>query len=185
MISADVLAPFLHTNTLLGIRRDAIDDHELSGFLVGLSDDLLLLHLINGSTLDFNGYVALRVSDLTACASDKGFIGRAFAVLNRVPASPPFAANLDNMGAFLASVQAQYPLVLLEAEEAEPGHLFIGRIVWQTAQTVHLYKVNYEGVWDEEEDFELSDVTQAAAGDLYVEALAALLAHENRANPPD
>ena len=178
------LSEFLHTNTLLHIDRKPMDNYGVSGFLVGLSETLVLLHLVDSSTLVLNGYLALRLSDISAAAPDNGFIHRFFAALNRFPIAPPFTPNLDTMGAFLASAQAHYPLVLIESEETDPDHLFIGRIVSQNAHTVRLYKVDSDGFWDEEKDFALSEITKAAAGDLYVEALALLLVHENNANPP-
>lgn len=174
----------MHTNTLLSINRQPLEEYDIVGYLVGLSERLLLLHIVDKNTLRFNGYAAVRLADIHGVSPGEHFAARALPLLGRVPVPPPVPFVLDNMGEFLASVQQHYPLVAFEAEAKKPGAIFIGRIVKQTTRQIVLHTTNSEGYWDDEETFAVSDITRATAGDEYITALAALIAHEGSNKSP-
>ena len=169
------IADFMGQNAIIRVDRKPVDEHLLDGFVVGMSDKLLLLHVVDGSTLLLNGYSAIRLSDIHSYHVDETFVTRALRLLDRKPIVPE-GIDLSGWAELLASVQRKYPLVLIETEKKEPGCGFIGRVAKQTTRYAALEKINTKGQWDETEQFAFKDITQVEFDDGYVNALAHLVA---------
>src|SRR5437016_3388372 len=71
------IADFVGQDVVVRVDRKPIDENLLDGFVVGISDKLLLLHVVDGSTLLLNGYSTVRLSDIRAFRVDETFISRA------------------------------------------------------------------------------------------------------------
>lgn len=171
------LAGYIGTDQILRVGRQPVDPHELIGFALGVSAKFLLLQLVDGSTLQLNGYSALRTADIRYCRVDETFIPRAMRLLERRPIVPEYV-DLTSWQTLLRSVQARYPLLKIETEKKKAGVCFIGRVANLTAQQMDLIEVNTEGIWAETETFALKDITRIEFDDEYVDALARLVEHE-------
>ena len=172
------ITDYIGKDIIIRIDRKTIDARYPEGFVVGLSDRLLLLQEIDSTSLVPDGYLVLRLSDISAYRVDTTFITRALRLLNRKPILPP-EIDLTDWANLLTSVQRQYPLLMIETEKIAPKCGFIGRIIHQTARYVELEEVDMQGEWDEKEQFAFKDITQVAFGNGYISALAYLIAHKS------
>ena len=172
------LAALIGQTEIVRVERKGIDENHVDGFVIAISDSLLLLHLVDGSTLQLVGYSALRLRDISSWRADETFIARALRLFERRPV-PPDGVSLADWPSLIASAQQREPLVMIETEKKAPGCGYIGLLVRQTKRYAVLKEVSPNGRWEEEETkFAFSDITQVEFGDGYTRTLAALVAHE-------
>ncbi len=171
------LAKFVGQDIVIRVDRKPVDKNLLDGFVVGVGEKLLLLHLVDGSTLQLNGYSAIRLSDVRSYRVDETFVTRALRLLDRKPVAPA-GVNLTGWGELIASLQHHNPAVTIETEKKAPGCCFIGRAIKLTKRYVALKKINPEGQWDETERFTFKDITQVEFDDGYTAALTYLVEYE-------
>lgn len=171
------LSSYVGQDVILRINRKPIDNYLLDGFLVGMSENLLLLHIVNGDTLTLDGYTAVRLSDIKSFSIDENFAVRALRLLNRRPVIP-VGMDLTDWPTFLPCIQQHYPLTMIQVEKKRPRCGYIGKVVRQTSQYVSLEKVNTKGEWHGTEKFAYKNITLVEFGDGYTTALATLVAHE-------
>lgn len=169
------LASFVDRDILITLNRKSLAKRPIDGFVVGISAELLLVHLMHECRLD--GYSAVRLSDIRSYKVDESFIPRAMRLLKRKPVMPQ-GVDLSSWPQLLASSQRLYPLLMIDQEQKDPGCGFIGRIVESTPQYVVLEKVDTKGQWIESERFAFTDITQVEFDSGYTQALAYLLAAE-------
>lgn len=165
---------------LVRVNRKRIDEHELNGYVVGLSDDLLLMHEVDGSTLLLNGYETVRLKDVQSFREDASFVASYLPRRNIRPVVPK-EIDLTGWPSLIASVARQNSLFMIETEEAEPGVGFIGRIEKLTTRILRLKKVDPKGIWITSEDFKMKDITKVSFADGYIQALEWLVAYDERA----
>lgn len=172
------LADLIGQTEIVRVKRKGIDENHIDGFVIAISDSLLLLHLVDGNTLQLDGYSALRLRDISSWRMDETFIARALRLLERWPA-PPDGVSLADWPSLIASTQQREPLVMIKTEKKAPGCGYIGLLVRQTKRHAVLKEVSPSGCWREEETkFAFSDITQVMFGDGYTQTLAVLVAHE-------
>ena len=172
------LANFVGQDVMIRLDRKPIDEFSLDGFVVGISDKLLCLHVVDGKTLTLNGYSVVRLSDIRSYKIDEtAFIDRALRLLGRVPITPN-SFDLSGWGPLLGSVQSKYPLAAISTEKDAPRCLFIGKLVKHSKRSVIIEAVDVSGHWDGQQEFAYKDITMVDLGDGYVNALAVAMVHE-------
>jgi len=171
------LKDLIGTNTPIQVRRKGIDEHSLDGFVVGLSEKLLLLHVINGDDLLLNGYSAIRIQDITSWKIDEGFVTCAMRHYGREPVVPT-QIDCDNWSVLLASGQKAYTFVSIETARNESGCCFIGPITKQKSRSITLRHATSKAVWGDEEKFRLRDITKVDLDNGYVNALIEVMREE-------
>ena len=174
---------YIRLQTLIGqdtpirVERKRIDKFGMDGFVVGLSDNILLLHRIHGNSLQLDGYRALRLKDITEWSIDVSFIPRALRLLGR----SPIVLNdvpLDNWPGLVVWVLNNYDLVHIEREKERPDSLYIGKLGVIKKQSLMLREIGTDAVWDDEPTkHSWRSITQVGFGGGYSEALAALSKH--------
>ena len=173
------LAEALADNKLMVIYRKAIDAHRLDGYVVGLSDKWVLLHLVDGDVVVPNGYKAVRLADISRIKEDQGFVDEYLRLRGLYSAALP-QIRLEDLPSLLRSVSESYSLFMIQCERVEPGIGLVGRIKELTKRSIHLDKIESTAEWIGVEKFKLKDVTCVDFGDGYVEALAWLDAHRKK-----
>ncbi len=169
------IADFVGSDTVVYLNRKPIDEFSLDGFVVGVSEKLLCLHIVDGKTLMLNGYAIVRLSDIRSYRTDEAsFISRALRLLGRKPVIPN-AFDLSGWGTLLSSVQPHYPLVMISTEKDVPRCVFIGKLREHSARSVVIEAVGVDGHWDGRQEFAYKDITMIDLGDGYVNALAAVM----------
>lgn len=151
--------------------RKSIDDNRIDGYIVGLSDRWILLHLVDGSVLTLNGYHAVRLKDISSFKIDAGFVGEYLRLREQYPAEAP-QIDVGDLPSLLRSVSESFSLFMIEREKVEPGIGLIGVIKKLTKRNVCLEKLDSKAKWIGTEKFGLKDITSVSFGDGYTEALA-------------
>ena len=179
------IADLVGQDVVVRLDRKPIDNFGLDGFVVSVSEKLLCLHVVDGKTLMLNGYSIVRLSDIRSYQVDEAaFIDRALRLLGRVPIAPD-GFDLSGWGPLLSSVQLKYSLVSISTEKDAPGCLFIGRLVKTSRRSVVIEAVDVGGRWEGRQKFAYKDITMLDLGDGYVNALAAVMAHEDNLFKPE
>jgi hypothetical protein len=174
----DGLAEMFGQDRVVRIARTRIDEFDILGFVVGLSDDLLLLQVIDGNTLFFSGYSVIRLRDITSWRFDNTFVDRSLRLLDRIPVVPD-AIQLADWPSLISSAKRRSPLIMIEMEKKVPGKLWVGRVARQTKRSVAMIDVDPDGHWaPRQTKSPYSDITRVQFGDAYSEALAMLVEHE-------
>lgn len=178
------LAAIFSKLPLVEIDRSPVDDYKLTGYVVGISEKLILLHLLQDQVMRLNGYVVVRRSDVKKnyriFGEDTHFIPRVLPLLGEKPVLQP-DLDITSIRSLLASARLQFSLIGIECEKAEPGMLFIGTVEKLSSKTVWLRRINTAGHQMVPDDFKLKNITKVVLGDGYQEALAFLVQHEANA----
>jgi hypothetical protein len=159
--SDEDLAGYHVERKLVSFRRDNVDSAELQGFIVAISDALLMLHSIRDFLLD--GYLLLDRRHITnaRCHPTNKFqrdLMEAEGTLANVSFESKFA--IDSWGDYLRSL-ATDTLVIVEQELADPPFAHFGTFVDIDADDfVRIHEFTGAGNWDDELTFvELEEIT--------------------------
>jgi hypothetical protein len=147
------------------------DRDMLSGFVVGLGEAWLLLHLVrDGVALD--GWTAVPitgVADVTL-VGDESFAPRALRLRGVAPEPLPDIA-LGETRSLVASAQALFPLVTLHLERND-DICYIGRVEDVDEAGVVLRLLSPAASWEESERFPYGEISRIEFGTAYDTALA-------------
>ena len=161
---------------LVEVLREGLHDsnRNIHGFLVGLSDELLLLNLM-GDRLDLDGYTAIRLADVTTLSRDfplKAFYLRAFELKGIRPAVPG-GIDLTDVRRLLVSVEQRYPLVTIHRERITPDECEIGRLKLASDGGYALRWITPEATWEHDyRTYRYSDITRVGFDGEYERTLA-------------
>ena len=172
----------LEENKLVVVYRKKVDGYRLDGYVIGLSNTWVLLHLIDGNVVVPNGYKAIRLAHVSQIKVDEGFVDGYLRLRGMRSESLPWI-RLNDLSSLLFSVSENYPLFMIETECKEPGIGFVGRIEKLTKRNIWLEKIKSTTEWIGVEKFKLKDITCVDFGDGYVEALAWVDAYQQEAQP--
>ena len=113
-------ATFVHDRTLVSVRRDAIDQNKIQGFVLAASESLFLLQYVYDFNLD--GLMVLRTTDVTDLKSSKTEeFQRTRLEEEGLISKVPFGTKVDlsSWHAVIAELSRQFPLMILECEDQE------------------------------------------------------------------
>jgi hypothetical protein len=168
------LARHVGTRTLVEIWRKSINDASDIGFVVGLSDGLVLLHVLDGNHLRLGGYSALRLKDVSRCRVVTNFIAEAVVLFEAVPERPR-GVDCSNWSILVQTAEIAFPLVTIEGEKRWPGRLLIGRIRARKKRSISMDSIDIDAKWERPRRFRFRDITRVTFGDGYAMALAAVV----------
>lgn len=157
----------------LSVHRERAEENTIDGYLIGLSDELALLHELN----DFrpNGLRLVRCCDITGITREgtHTFHGRLLqeqGVFDQVDFDHSFPA--DSLPAFLAAIPER-EILIIENELAEEPDFFIGRIAELADTYLHGDYFNGEGEWDDEAtEIDYEDITSVQIRSGYINLYA-------------
>lgn len=165
---------------LIRVYRHFHPDWSDYGYVVGLSDEWVLLHGIDGNSLHLNGYQAYRLKDIVKTRFDKSCAERALRLRGERAVRQPDTLLVDLPG-LLSSANAHFPLVNIHLDEKEPDSCYIGRIEKITRKKVLLREITSEARWnDSPHRFPLKHITCVAFASGYEEALWLVAEQEQR-----
>lgn len=156
---------------LVRIRRsDKLES--LEGYIVGLSEMFVLLHLLDPNGY-LNGYTALRMQDVKEIRlidDSKSCLHRALQLRGIVPIVPD-KIDLMDWPVLLCSVGSHYSLLTVHLERREPDICFIGQARQVSTKVFEMRKIDPAAQWIETELFKFKYVTRLDFGGGYEEAL--------------
>jgi len=136
--------------SLISLTRERIDSHSIQGFVIGVSDELVLLQYVYDFHLD--GLMVLAVSDITEvrCTATDRFQRTLLAAEGLVEQVPfGLSIKLKNWRSAIADLASRYPLLILECERQENPDFAIGRVLKVARDEVHLEYFSGSATWDE------------------------------------
>lgn len=162
------------TELIVSIWREDIDPQAITGYVVDLSPDFVVIHN-RSDYIVLDGYSILRVRDITG-VDDKpkrgSFWMEALKLRGQKPRRP-VGVCLDNTASILESVNKHYSLLAVHREGIRNDECAIGRIEKLTKKTVILQWLNPSAQWDGYSPrYRLTDITKIDFGGLYEDALA-------------
>ncbi len=157
-------------NQIVKLWRQPIDKYPLEGYVVGLSDKWVLLEVIEGDPLVFDGYQAVRLADITGFKTVDSFVSEYFQRREVFPRTQP-EVDLTNLHSLLHGVSKDYAMFVIECERMEPGICFIGVAEGLSKRNLWMKKFSSNAKWIDTEKFKLKDITSINFGGGYVNAL--------------
>jgi hypothetical protein len=174
------------SRSLVRIVRDIRGADKLVGFVLAVSEQLLLLHLASDKVF-LNGYSAVRIKDIKSVRvlGPDEFFSRAFAHYGYLPVEPG-GVRLQSMTALLRSAGSRFPLVTIHVERDDPGVCFIGQVLHVGGGWLQLGFITPQAEWEEGvRSFPLGDVTRVDFDRQYERALHALAREASDLTPGD
>lgn len=153
------------------IYRNHKDWDRLDGYVVGLSDDWLMIHRLS-DTFVLDGYEVIRTNDVRKVVSPPGqdFPHRAL-TLRGFTRQPQPEIDLTSVGNLLLSANAHEPLVTVHLEARWRDICFIRIVARVGMRRLYLKKIDSRACWIDEEKFALKDITRVSFGGGYEDAL--------------
>ncbi len=141
---------FLLDQSLVSIRRDSIDEYSIQGFVLAVSDELLLIQYVYDFHLD--GLMVLRTQDVSdiKCAATNKFqkdLLIAEQLFQRVPFEKSF--DVSSWRSILSQLAKQYQLVIVEDAVAPEAEFIIGKLYSVNNSLVSVKYFSGAGDWDE------------------------------------
>jgi hypothetical protein len=141
------------------------------GFVVAIGAKWVLLAAMADAGF-FNGYSALRISDITIVKRDHSF-GLRFAATQPEwpPSVPDFPVDLDTTAGVLSTLGATGELVLIE-KERQRSMTWIGEFDAILGKYVYLHEVYFDANWNDQPlGYRLGAITRVAVDNRYMRAL--------------
>ena len=166
----DELRRFAQQRSLISIRREAVDENKIQGFVLGSSDRLVLLQYVYDFNLD--GLMVLRTADISEVVRSKTdeFQERLLAdegLLSRIPFD--YSIDLSSWRSAIAGLSGMHPLLILECELLQEPEFAVGRILEIGTEEVALKYFTGAANWfDEPVRLRYDDITACQANTNYV-----------------
>jgi hypothetical protein len=148
--------------TLVSLGRRPGNDARVHGFVIAVSDPLVLAHQFH----DFydEGWVIIRRADIVDIDQDlpQQFFAAVFRGEGLGPRAPATPVPLDDWATVLTALAAQGRPVIVECEGADPADdtFTMGRVVGVDAATVAIHELDALGRWDGVEPIALDRITK-------------------------
>ncbi|MBC8102335.1 MAG: hypothetical protein H7Z41_07085 [Cytophagales bacterium] len=152
---------------LIEVKRERFGASE-KGFVIDISGEWLLMHVLDGDFLQFNGYGAVRLRDITKVEKNTDWVTRARGRLGLEPVLLPDVLLVDLPG-LLSSVNAHFPVLGIERDAAVPQTLHVGRIQKLREKSVTLRELGAQAEWVVSEiRYPLREITCVSFGTTYM-----------------
>jgi hypothetical protein len=162
------------TYPLVSLLRDEFDESPWYGFVVGSSDHLVALHLVNDAYA-LDGYLVVRQADITT--QEESFAKRplvedALRLKGQAPRDPG-PLDLSGVRALMESAQRLYPALVINRERIHPGECEVGTVRMASEDSYVLRWLNAAAAWENDDrPFLFRDVTMVQFGGEYEQTLA-------------
>ena len=160
--------------TLVELCRRPKIQERIAGFIVGFSEELILLHRLDWDTFKLDGYTILRDSDVESkrfFTRDYYWQRRAIKNLMLRPKTPS-GLTLDSWQKAINSISNQFPLISVEPEILRPDVAYIGVPLKFTSKLLVLDDLDCNAEWSGPRNLQLGQITKVEFGGGYERALA-------------
>ena len=168
----DLLARHVGTGKMISLTRSRPNEPRLDGYLLGLSDDLGLLHVFTGFEPD--GYNVFRVADVDAvrCCPYEQWWDHMLQCEQRLAGlALPHRIDLASMRTAISTIVAHYDQIIVECEDPEEDDedFYIGVVLKVGATSLRFRHYDGLGYWDEETStIPLEEITKVQFDNSYI-----------------
>lgn len=145
------LAQHQKERNLVSVSRNGINDFPMEAFVLGFSDELLLLQYVYDFHLD--GLKVLRMADVTEITcTDTCHFQRQLLEQEGLIEQIPFDLSLDlrNWQTLLEQLATMYPLMILECEKLDDPDFIIGQLDHTSESAAEMQWFSGTGDWDDD-----------------------------------
>ena len=144
------------------------------GFVVGSTDEFVLLHSFNSEAFCLDGYDVIRQCDIRSfCFFDDPRYWRYRALRRlKVRPTPPRGIGLISVRELLSSVSARYPLLSVHREKPSRRTTYVGPVVSMAERSFTMEDADYFGQWTGPRRLRYADVTRVCFDAGYLRASA-------------
>lgn len=161
----DSLKKITHIRKLYNIERKKVEDEKILGYVLMLSEKLILLNYAYDFELD--GYKIIRIKDVTDI-KNMAFLEAVYEKENLLPSMPTQISDVSNMRSVLQQLKERGTITILECELSEYNTFLIGKIESIEKNTVRIKDFDGECVLDQEStEVAIKDITMISFGDRY------------------
>ncbi|MBE0543194.1 MAG: hypothetical protein IH623_17760 [Verrucomicrobia bacterium] len=154
------------------------------GFVVGSSDELVLLHSFNSEVFCLDGYDVIRQCDIRSfCFFDDPRYWRYRAIRRlKIRPTPPRDVRLVSVQDLLSSISARYPLLSAHRETPRRHTTYVGPVISMAERSFTIEDADYFGQWTGPRRLRYADVTRVCfdGGFLRASAMTAQRIGRNR-----
>jgi hypothetical protein len=146
-----------------------------SGFVVDVSESLILLQRCDWDTFEINGYSVIRSADIESYRffdKSKWWQFRAVQHFKLQPKAPA-GISVSSLPALLASAARIFPLLTIHREKINSKVCYIGKLTEGRHKTFTIADLNCNAEWTGSRRLKYSDVSLVDFGGGYENALAA------------
>ncbi len=157
---------------LVEIDRKPLSDESTSGFVVGMSDSFISIHLVVSDYL-LNGYTVYPISDIKryrVVTKWNSIMARTLKARNLGPVPQP-KLSLVSTRSILESANRLFPLVTIFREKMSRDKCWIGKIASTTDRTFQLHEIDPGAKFDVTRRYRFADITQINFDGEYERAL--------------
>ncbi len=172
----ETLKNCLKEKALVAINREMIDSLSVYGFILGMSDSLVLLK--NVYNLDFDGFRLIRTQDITDAFSEdeEKFLQSILKSEGLCDFEAKSDFDLTGLKPFLRKLSDIGENVIIQCEGYEENYFYEGKIEEVKKGEIILKTFNDTGFWEEERaNVPLSRITSVSFGGRYIKLVSKYL----------
>jgi len=159
---------------LLQVKRSHKNLCKISGFVVDVSESLILLQRCDWDTFQLNGYSVIRNDEVAGYRffdKKQWWQFRAVQHFKLIPKAPA-GISVSSLPTLLESVAKIFPLVTIHQEKINAKVCYIGKLTAMRRKTFTIEDLNCNAEWTGSRRLKFSDVTLVDFGGGYENALA-------------
>jgi hypothetical protein len=148
---------------------------KISGFVVDVSESLILLQRFDWDAFQLNGYSVIRSDDIASYRffdKKKHWQFRATQHL-KLKLKAPAGISVSSFSDLLESAAKVFPLLTIHRDKINTKVCYIGKLTTVSHKTFTIEDLNCNAEWTGSRQFKFSDVTLVDFGGGYENALAA------------
>lgn len=171
---------------LVRIERTPKIEEDFVGYIVGVSESLVMLHVLCDNLMLLNGYTVLRTTDIRRYQikdERECFMHRALKLKGIAPVPQPEISLSDHIS-LLTTADERFPLLTIHQELKYPNMCFIGKVEKLTKKKLTLEEIDPNAQWSRTRSYKLKHITRIDFGDGYAGALDLVSAHEAALKAP-
>lgn len=157
---------------LVEIDRKPLSSCSTSGYVVGISDSFVIIHIVTDDFL-LNGYAVYPISDIKryrVVTKWNRIMNRALRARKLGPVLQP-KLSLVNARSILESANRLFPLVTIFRERISRDKCWIGKVASATERTFQLSEIDPGARFDVTRRYRFADITQINFGGEYERSL--------------
>jgi hypothetical protein len=157
---------------LIEIDRSSVAKEKLVGYVVGVSEQFILIHDMCDHIF-LNGYAVIRIDDVRRyriLRDWKGFATRALRIRQQSPV-PQRQIDLTNWETVLVTANKKFPLITIHRERMDNSVCYIGQVKHRTNKTVTMAEIDPAASWTRTHLYRFRDITMVGFGAAYESAL--------------
>jgi hypothetical protein len=160
---------------LVEFDRKPFDKCPVRGFAIDWNEDLTLFQDFDTELFQLNGWAVLRNSDIRRYRAipEGDFLARAIHLQKIRPAIPKGLA-IGSLREAAESAGAKFPLLTVYRERIKKDVCYVGKFERASQRALTMREISPQAEWEDEETFELRDITKLEFDGTYERLLYAL-----------